>query len=63
MSFAGLRRIDEEALALLRHGGADEIQVLPVDAATARRLSRVALGEALTVTPRGTMAMSKGRSR
>ena len=63
MTFAGLRRIDEEALALLRHGGADEIQVLPVDAATARRLSRVALGEALTVTPRGTMAMSKGRSR
>lgn len=63
MTFVGLRRIDEEALALLRHGGADEIQVLPVDAATARRLSRVALGEALTVTPRGTMAMSKGRSR
>jgi hypothetical protein len=63
MTFAGLRRIDDEALALLRHGGADEIQVLPVDAATARRLSRVALGEALTVTPRGTMAMSKGRSR
>ena len=63
MTFAGLRRIDDEALALLRHGGADEIQVLPVDAATARRLSRVALGETLTVTPRGTMAMSKGRSR
>lgn len=63
MIFAGLRRIDDEALALLRHGEADEIQVLPVDAATARRLSRVALGEALTVTPRGTMAMSKGRSR
>lgn len=63
MNFAGLRRIGDEALALLRHGEADAIQVLPVDAATARRLSRVALGEALTVSPRGAMAMSKGRSR
>jgi hypothetical protein len=63
ISFAGLRHVDGQALALLRRGDADEIQVLPVDAATARRLSRVALGETLTVTPRGTMAMSKGRSR
>jgi hypothetical protein len=63
MHFAGLRHVDDQTLALLRHGEADTVMVLPVDPATARRLSRVAPGDPLTVTPRGSIQTSKGRSR
>ena len=52
-----------EALALLKRGEADDVIVLPVDAATARRLRRIAVGEPVTVTPRGAIQTSKGRRR
>lgn len=63
--YAGLRRVEGQTLALLKHGegdgesGEDKVMVLPVDAATARRLSRVALGDPLTVTPRGSIPGSR----
>lgn len=69
--FAGLRTVDGQPLALLRpgdaaagaEGGADVVLVLPVDAATARRLSRVARGDAVSVTRHGTIQRTGGHSR
>lgn len=58
--FVGLRRIDAQALALLRLG--DGIAVLPVDDATAQRLKRLPRGQTVTVTAAGTIKR-KGRSR
>lgn len=58
--FVGLRRIDAQALALLRLG--DGIAVLPVDEATAQRLKRVPRGQTVTVTVKGGVK-TKGRSR
>ncbi|KQN65202.1 hypothetical protein ASF04_20020 [Duganella sp. Leaf61] len=58
--FAGLRRIDAQALALLRLG--DGIAVLPVDDATAQRLKRLPRGQTVTVTAAGTVKR-KGWSR
>lgn len=43
--------------------GADVVLVLPVDAATARRLSRVARGDAVSVTRHGTIQRTGGHSR
>lgn len=59
-AFAGIRQIEGQTLALLKRG--DEVMVLPVDDATARRLKRVAVGEMVTVTPKGAIK-TKGRSR
>jgi hypothetical protein len=61
--FAGVRNVEGQTLALLRRGDADAVMVLPIDQATARRLSRVAVGDPITVTPRGSIQTSKGRSR
>lgn len=77
--FAGLRTVDGQSLALLRPGdaassvrasgnagaerGADVVLVLPVDAATARRLSRVPRGDAVSVSPHGTIQRTGGHSR
>lgn len=73
--FAGLRTVDGQPLALLRpgggatsgnagaEGGADVVLVLPVDAATARRLSRVPRGDAVSVSPHGTIQRTGGHSR
>ena len=58
--YAGTRQIEGQSLALLKRD--DEVMVLPVDEATARRLKRVAVGELVTVTPKGTIK-TKGRSR
>ena len=58
--FAGVRRIKEQALALLRCD--DEIMVLPIDEADIRRLKRVSIGNAVTVTAKGSIKI-KGRSR
>ncbi|MBN8462313.1 MAG: relaxase/mobilization nuclease domain-containing protein [Dechloromonas sp.] len=63
ISFAGLRHVEGQALALLRRGDADAVMVLPIDQVTARRLSRVAIGDPITVTSRGSIQTSKGRSR
>jgi hypothetical protein len=40
----------------------EEIIVLPVDAATARRIKRYSLGDAVTVNDKGAVT-KKGRSR
>ena len=69
--FAGLRTVDGQPLALFRPGdvpagavrGTDVVLVLPVDAATARRLSRVSRGDAVSVTPHGTIQRTGGHSR
>jgi len=58
--FAGVRRVGEESLALLRCG--EEIMVLPVDDATARRLKRTPIGDSIAVTAKGSLK-TRGRSR
>jgi hypothetical protein len=58
--YVGTRQVDGQALALLKHG--DEVQVLPVDDATARRLKRVPVGTQVGVTSKGAIK-TKGRSR
>ncbi|MGS0754748.1 hypothetical protein ACVBEH_08545 [Roseateles sp. GG27B] len=60
VAYAGTRQIEGQSLALLKRD--DEVMVLPVDEATARRLKRVAVGERVTVTPQGAIK-TKGRSR
>ena len=59
-AYVGTRQIEGQSLALLERG--EEVMVLPVDEATARRLKRVAVGESVTVAPQGTIK-TKGRSR
>ncbi|WP_426811690.1 TraI/MobA(P) family conjugative relaxase (plasmid) [Pseudomonas sp. WOUb67] len=59
-SFAGTRQIEGETLALLKRD--DEIIVLPVDEATARRIKRYSLGDAVTLDAKGAVKR-KGRSR
>jgi hypothetical protein len=57
--YAGSRQIDGHSLALLKRG--EEVMVLPIDEATARRMQRLALGDPVTVT-KGSIKMP-GRSR
>lgn len=61
LAFAGVRQVDGQVLALLKRG--DEVIVMPVDRASAQRLTRLALGDRLTVTPKGSLKTSHGRSR
>nr|WP_305891216.1 TraI/MobA(P) family conjugative relaxase [Pseudomonas sp. R9.37] len=58
--FAGTRQVEGETLALLKRD--EEIIVLPVDAATARRIKRYSLGDAVTLNGKGVVT-KKGRSR
>jgi hypothetical protein len=60
ITYAGTRQIEDQSLALLKRD--DEVMVLPVDETTARRLKRLAVGELVTVTPKGTIT-TKGRGR
>jgi hypothetical protein len=57
--YAGTRQSDGRSLALLKRG--EEVMVLPIDEATARRMQRLALGDPVTVT-KGSIKMP-GRSR
>ncbi|MDS4071295.1 MAG: TraI/MobA(P) family conjugative relaxase [Candidatus Competibacter sp.] len=57
--YAGSRQIDGHSLALLKRG--EEVIVLPIDEASARRMKRLALGDPVTVT-KGSIKMP-GRSR
>jgi hypothetical protein len=57
--YAGSRQVDGHSLALLKRG--EEVMVLPMDEATARRMQRLALGDPVTVT-QGAIKMP-GRSR
>ncbi|MGE9765316.1 TraI/MobA(P) family conjugative relaxase [Pseudomonas sp. PDM20] len=59
-TFAGIRRLDGEHMALLQRG--EEVLVLPVNEATARRLQRKKLGEPVTANSQG-VVKTKGRSR
>ena len=59
-AFAGTRQVDGQILALLKRK--EEVMVLPIDDATARRLKRIAVGESVTVTADGSIK-TKGRSR
>lgn len=59
-SFAGIRRIDDQALALLKRG--EQVMVLEVDDAVAQRLRRMPLGARVEVSARGAIK-AKGRSR
>jgi hypothetical protein len=63
LAFAGTRQVDGQRLALLARG--DEIEVLPVDEATARTLGRLKLGEPVLVAADGaiTTAAPKKRGR
>lgn len=61
VTYGGIRNVEGQALALLNRG--DEVLVLPIDKATAQRMKRVRIGEAVTVTPQGSLNKSKGRSR
>lgn len=59
-AYAGTRWVEGQALALLKRG--EEVLVMPVDDATARRLKRVAVGDVVTITLSGSVK-TKGRSR
>ena len=48
--YAGTRSVDGQLLALLQRE--DAVYVLPIDAATALRLKRFRIGDAITVAPR-----------
>lgn len=61
LSFAGVRQIDGQALALLQNK--DEIMVLPIDAATMKRLKRMAIGDPVTVSSKGVVSKPKGRRK
>lgn len=61
LTFEGVRNVEGRALALLKRD--ESVMVLPIDQATARRLSRIAIGDSVSVTPRGSIKTSKGRSR
>jgi len=61
LTFEGIRNVEGHALALLKRD--DSVMVLPIDQSTARRLSRIAIGDSVSVTPRGSIKTSKGRSR
>ncbi|HFR8143234.1 TPA: TraI/MobA(P) family conjugative relaxase [Salmonella enterica] len=62
LSYAGTRTVEGQALALLKKQD-DEILVLPVDQATVQRMKRLAIGDPVTVTPRGSVKTTRGRSR
>lgn len=63
LSFAGVRNIEGQSLALLKNEDS-VIMVLPVDKATIRRLSRIAVGAQVSITTKGSIQTTpKGRSR
>lgn len=60
LSYAGTREIEGTKLALLKRG--DEIMVLPIDATSAARAARLAIGDRIEIGTDGTVK-SRGRSR
>ena len=61
LTFQGTRNVEGQPLALLKRG--EEVMVMPIDQATARRLTRIAVGDAVSITAKGSIKTSKGRSR
>lgn len=60
LSYAGTREVEGQKLALLRRG--DEIMVLPIDATSAARAARLAIGDRIEIGADGTVK-GRGRSR
>lgn len=60
VTYMGIRNVDDHVLALLKQD--DEIIVLPIDQAIARRLKRVRIGDSVTITTKGSIKTSNGRS-
>ena len=58
--YVGMRQVDGEMLVLLKYE--EQIVVLQIDTATARRVKRLSVGEVVTITSKGIVA-PKGRSR
>jgi hypothetical protein len=73
VAYAGTRQVGGQSLALLKKAGepgkqGDEIIVMPIDEATASRMSRLKRGDLLTLKPDGSISAAKtitrkGRSR
>lgn len=61
LTFTGIRNIDGLPMTLLKSG--DNIMVFPIDKATVNRLSRIAIGDPVSVTQKGSIKTSKGRHR
>ena len=69
-AYAGTRQVGGQSLALLKKADkpVDEIIVMPIDEATASRMSRLKRGDLLTLKPDGSISAAKtitrkGRSR
>jgi hypothetical protein len=72
-AYAGTRQVGGQSLALLKKAGepgkqGEEIIVMPIDEATASRISRLKRGDLLTLKPDGSISAAKtltrkGRSR
>lgn len=60
--FAGLRKVEGYNLALLSDEKSKAISVVPIDATTATRLSKVKVGSRITVTDKGGIKTTKSRS-
>ncbi len=60
VQFVGMRQVDDEMLALLKR--VEQIVVLPIDAATARRLKRLSIDDVVKVTSQGVIVKA-GRNR
>lgn len=60
VTYNGTRQVEGHTLALLKRE--KEIIVMPVDETTAQRISRLSVGDSLTLKPDGSIAR-KGRSR
>ncbi|AJE23498.1 TraI/MobA(P) family conjugative relaxase [Azotobacter chroococcum] len=59
-SFEGVRQVKGQFMALLKRG--DDVLVLPINEATARRMKRMKLGDPVRATAKGAIK-SKGKSR
>jgi len=59
--FHGIDSIENQTLALLKRN--DEVIVMPIDQAAVRRLSGIAVGDAVSITSTGAISISKGRAR
>ncbi len=60
-AFAGLRKVDDQTLALLKRS--DEIVVVPIDETTVRKLNKLSLDDPVTLTQQGAIKTTKGRHR
>lgn len=61
LAFAGVRNVEGHALVLLKQG-TDTVIVAPIDATTAQRLSRLKIGDPVSVTARGALRTTGKRN-